>query len=121
MRNGAVVDRTYRADEKVDQAIIEKREMQFLYMDGDEYVFMDTESYEQLLVPRPPSATRRAISSSRRLRSCDVDGEIIGVDIPASVELEVTQTEPGLQGDRVSGAASPRRCRRGSPCRYRCS
>ncbi len=68
-RTGAVLDRTFRAAEKVEQAIVDKREMQFLYRESDEYVFMDTESYEQLHVPPAASATRRAISSSRRLRS----------------------------------------------------
>jgi elongation factor P len=107
-RTGAVLDRTFRASEKVEQAIVDKREMQFLYREGEEYVFMDTESYEQLHVA--PSALGSAsgylVESSTAILAM-YDGEIIGVDIPASVELEVTQTEPGLQGDRVSGARKP--------------
>jgi len=108
MRNGAVIDRTYRADEKLDQAIIEKKEMQFLYSDGGNYVFMDNSDYEQLSSPREAFG-----SAANFLKEGDsallqfYGGEIIGVDLPAAVELAVTQTEPGLQGDRVSGARKP--------------
>src|ERR1700691_5162229 len=105
VRTGAVIERTYRADEKLDQALIDKREMQFLYMDGDGFVFMDNADYEQL------TASRAALGSSANLlQEGDsavlqmYDAEIVGVDLPAAVELTVTETEPGVQGDRVSGA-----------------
>src|ERR1700689_352431 len=108
LRTGSVIDRTYRADEKLDQAIIEKKEMQFLYTDGGAYVFMDNTDYEQL------TSAREALGTAANfLKEGDsallqfYDGEIIGVDLPAAVELTVTQTEPGLQGDRVSGARKP--------------
>ena len=107
-RTGAVLDRTFRADEKVEQAIIDKREMQFLYRDGDDYVFMDNESYDQLHVP--PAALGDAadyiIEASTAILQM-YDDEIVGADLPASVELDVTETEPGVQGDRVSGARKP--------------
>src|SRR5579862_3260269 len=108
VRNGAVVERTYRADEKLEQAIIDKREMQFLYRDGTEYVFMDTSSFEQMQVD--PVALG---SAANYLKETDevvlelFNSEIVGVDLPAAVELSVTETEPGLQGDRVSGARKP--------------
>ncbi len=108
VRTGAVIERTYRADEKLDQALIDKREMQFLYRDGVDYVFMDTASYKQLQVP--PEALGDA---ARYLKETDeavlqlYNNEIVGVDLPAAVELRVTDTEPGLQGDRVSGARKP--------------
>jgi elongation factor P len=105
VRTGAVVERTYRADEKLEQAIIEKREMQFLYRDGDEYVFMDTTSYEQLQVA--PAALGDATSYLKETDEAVLQlygGEIVGVDLPAAVELAVSETEPGMQGDRVSGA-----------------
>ena len=108
VRTGAVIERTYRADEKLEQAIIDKREMQFLYRDGAEYVFMDTTSYEQLQVPSSALG-----SAANFLKETDqavlqlYGGEIVGVDLPAAVELTVTQTEPGVQGDRVSGARKP--------------
>ena len=108
VRTGAVLERTYRADEKLEQAIIDKREMQYLYTDGDEYVFMDNSSYEQMQV------TGAALGESTNyLKEGDsavlqmYDGEIVGVDLPAAVELAVTTTEPGVQGDRVSGARKP--------------
>jgi elongation factor P len=105
VRTGAVIERTYRADEKLNQALIDKREMQFLYLDGDDFVFMDTADYEQLQAPRGSLG-----GSSSFLKEGDsavlqmYEGEIVGVDLPAAVELTVTETEPGVQGDRVSGA-----------------
>ncbi len=108
VRTGAVVDRTYRADEKLEQAIIDKREMQFLYRDGDDYVFMDSTSYEQMQVPRGSlgdAANYLKEGNAAHLQMYGTD--IVGVDLPAAVELTVTVTEPGLQGDRVSGARKP--------------
>jgi elongation factor P len=108
LRTGAVIDKTYRADEKLDQAMIEKRAMQFLYSDGDSYVFMDTADYEQLNAPR--AALGNAANYLKEGDSALLqlfNGEIIGVELPAAVELTVTQTEPGVQGDRVSGARKP--------------
>ncbi|HWE70948.1 MAG TPA: elongation factor P [Acidimicrobiales bacterium] len=108
VRTGAVIERTYRADEKLEQAIIDKREMQFLYRDSADYVFMDTVSYEQLQV-----TTASLGDSANYLKEGDdavlqfYGTEIVGVDLPAAVELKVTETEPGLQGDRVSGARKP--------------
>jgi elongation factor P len=108
VRTGAVIERTYRGDEKLEQAIIDKREMQYLYADGAEYVFMDNSSYDQMQV------TGDALGESTRyLKVGDsailqmYNGGIVGVDLPAAVELEVTETEPGVQGDRVSGARKP--------------
>ena len=108
VRSGAVVERTYRADEKLEQAIIDKREMQFLYRDGSEYVFMDTSTYEQMQVD--PSALGDAASYLKETDEVVLElfgGEIVGVDLPAAVELTVAETEPGIQGDRVSGARKP--------------
>ena len=107
-RTGAVIDRTFRAGEKVDQAVIDKRDMQFLYRDGSDFVFMDNTTYDQRNVA--PAALGDSASFI-------VDGssvvlqlygeEIVGVDLPAAVELAVRETEPGIQGDRVSGARKP--------------
>jgi elongation factor P len=108
VRNGAVLDRTFRADEKVKVASIDKREMQFLYREGTDYVFMDNETYDQIHV-----AAENVGNAVNFLKEGDTavlptyNTEIIGVDLPASVELEVTDTEPGIQGDRVSGARKP--------------
>ena len=108
VRTGAQLERTYRADEKLEQAIIDKRDMQFLYRDGDSYVLMDTTTYEQMEVP--PAALGDA---TKYLKETDAailelyNDDIVGVDLPAAVELQVTETEPGVQGDRVSGARKP--------------
>ena len=108
VRTGNVLDKTFRADERVERANVDKREMQFLYRDGDDYVFMDNDTYEQLHVG--PAALGDAVNfivdgSAMVLQFCK--DEIIGTDLPAAVELTVTDTEPGVQGDRVSGARKP--------------
>jgi elongation factor P len=108
VRTGAVLERTYRADEKLEQAIIDKREMQFLYMDGSDYVFMDTGTYDQMHASR--AALGEAANFLKEGDSAVLQmyrSEIVGVDLPASVELTVRETEPGVQGDRVSGARKP--------------
>jgi elongation factor P len=108
VRTGAVIDRTYRADEKLGLALIDKREMQFLYREGDDYVFMDNETYDQLHVS--PAALGDSVNYLKEGDSAILpmyNGEIVGVDLPAAVVLEVAETEPGIQGDRVSGARKP--------------
>jgi elongation factor P len=108
VRNGAVLERTFNAGVRVEQAIVDKRDMQFLYRDGDDYVFMDGVSYEQLHVPKVAlgdAADFLVEQMSANLAT--FEGEIIQVEIPASVELAIAETEPGLQGDRVSGARKP--------------
>lgn len=108
VRTGNVLDRTFRADEKLERANVDKREMQYLYRDGTDFVFMDTATYEQLSVP--PATLGSAADfilegASMTLQFCK--DEIIGTDMPAAVELLVSDTEPGIQGDRVSGARKP--------------
>ncbi|MEO6121975.1 MAG: elongation factor P [Acidimicrobiales bacterium] len=107
-RTGAVIDRTYRSDEKLEQAIIDKREMQYLYRDGDAFVFMDNTTYDQMTVdPATLGTSARFIKEGDSAVLQLYRDEVVGVDLPASVELTVTETEPGLQGDRVSGARKP--------------
>jgi elongation factor P len=108
IRSGAVIERTYRADEKLEQAIIEKRDMQFLYRDGADFVFMDTTTYEQMTAA--PASLGDAPNFLKEGDAANLqmyNGEIVGVELPAAVELTVTETEPGIQGDRVSGARKP--------------
>jgi len=108
VRTGAVVDRTFRGAEKVEQAVIDKREMQFLYRDGSEFVFMDNESYDQLQVaPGALGESANYIVDGSTVQLAMYDSEIVGVELPAAVELTVSETEPGIQGDRVSGARKP--------------
>jgi elongation factor P len=108
VRSGSSLDRTFRADERVEQAMVDKTEMQFLYRDGSDYVFMDNQSYEQIHVGTAAlgDAAKYVIEGSTVQLQFYKD-EIIGTDLPAAVELTVTQTEPGIQGDRVSGARKP--------------
>jgi len=108
LRNGNVFDKTFNAGIKVEQAILEKKDMQFLYRDGDDYVFMDTASYEQMNVPHVALGDVADYLVESAVAVIAVyNGEIVSVEIPASVELSVTDTEPGVQGDRVSGARKP--------------
>lgn len=108
LRTGNQLDKTFRADEKVEQALIDKKEMQFLYRDGEDYVFMDSGTYEQLTVAPTAlgDATRYIVDGSTVTLQMFGD-EIVGCELPAAVELTVTETEPGVQGDRVSGARKP--------------
>jgi len=107
-RTGAVLERTFRADEKVPLAVIDKREMQYLYREGSAYVFMDNESYEQIHVE-----TSDLGSAVNFMKEGDTvilpvyDDNVVGVELPAAVELTIAETEPGVQGDRVSGARKP--------------
>lgn len=108
LRTGNMLDRTFNAGIKVEQAILEKRDMQFLYKDGDDYVFMDTDTYDQVNI-KPVAlgdAADYLVENAVAIIATH-DGEIVSVEIPASVELEITVTEPGVQGDRVSGARKP--------------
>jgi len=108
VRTGASLDRTYRADEKLAQAIIDKREMQYLYRETEHYVFMDNVSYDQLNVDAPTLGTAKSYLREGDSAVLQIyDDQVVGVDLPASVELTVTETEPGVQGDRVSGARKP--------------
>ena len=108
VRTGAVLDKTFRADEKLEQAIIDKREMQYLYRDGDHYVFMDNTTYDQMHVDAVALGdAQKYVKEGDSAVLQLYKGEIVGVDLPAAVELTVVETEPGVQGDRVSGAKKP--------------
>lgn len=108
LRNGNVFEKTFNAGIRVEQAILDKRDMQFLYKDGDDFVFMDTESYDQSNIS--PTALGEAADYLVEQAMAIIayhNNEIVTVEIPASVELVVSETEPGVQGDRVSGAKKP--------------
>jgi elongation factor P len=108
VRTGAVLEKTFNAGIRVEQAIVDRQDMQFLYRDGDDYVFMNLVSYDQVHVaPKSLGDAADYLVEQAIAQIAQHDGEIIGVEIPASVELTVTVTEPGVQGDRVSGARKP--------------
>jgi len=100
---GSVVDKTFRAGEKFERVRTETKNMQYLYDAGDEVVFMDEETYEQLSLPHSTLEEELAyMQPSTSVQLLFVGGEPSGVQLPASVELEVTETEPGVKGDTVS-------------------
>ncbi len=105
VKSGAVQDRTFKADEKVGLAIVDRREMQYLYREGDDLVLMDNESYEQMHVPVEVvgDAANYLVEGATALVPVH-DGNPLGVELPAAVSLSVTHTDPGVKGDRVSGA-----------------
>lgn len=105
VKTGAVVERTFRADEKVNLAVLDKREMQYLYADDAGLVFMDNETYEQTHVD--PELLGESVKFLKDGVICNVpmyEGTPIGAELPLNIELEITETEPGMKGDRVSGA-----------------
>jgi elongation factor P len=105
---GKVVDKTFNAGVKVEVAILEKREMNFLYKEGDDFVFMDNENFDQMTI----SAATVGEAANFMLENTEAivaihEGNPLYIELPASVELTVTYTEPGLQGDRSSGGTKP--------------
>ncbi len=107
-RTGAVIDRTFRAGEKLERAMIDKREMQYLYNDGAAYVFMDNSTFDQMnITPESLGDAANYLVETSNAVMLMHGTEIIGVDLPSSVELNISETEPGIQGDRVSGASKP--------------
>lgn len=108
VRTGSTVDRTFRAGEKVDRAMIDKRDMQYLYKDGADFVFMDNETYDQRNVtPETLGDAASYLIEARMANMLMYGEEIVGVDLPPSVELTIAETEPGVQGDRSSGGTKP--------------
>lgn len=108
VKTGAVVDRTFRADEKVEQARLDKREMQFLYSDDSGFVFMDNETYEQIHIARDFVGDAAGFLKEADNVSIPMYlGNPIGIDLPTTVDLKVLQTDPGLQGDRSSAGTKP--------------
>ena len=105
---GAVVDRTFRAGEKFPRIFTEVKNMQYLYDTGDEVVFMDAESYEQLSLAHATLEDELPyLVPSSSVQLLFVGGKPSGVQLPASLELEVTETEPGVKGDTVSNVTKP--------------
>lgn len=104
VRNGAVVEITFRAGEKVPKARLERREMQYLYLDGEDYVLMDNESFEQISMrPEQLGDAPKFLKENMVVSVLMYQTEVIGVDLPAQVELAVAETEPGIRGDTSSG------------------
>ncbi len=108
VRTGSVVERTFNAGVKVDQAFLDKREMQYLYHDGTHYVFMDNESFDQISIEEQElGGSAKWLKEGQSASMAMYEGRPVSVDLPASVELLVQHTDPGVKGDRVSGALKP--------------
>jgi elongation factor P len=105
---GKVVDRTFNSDTKVESASVDRREMQYLYHDGEAYVFMDTDTYDQLTLSEDVvgEAKNYLLENATAIVALH-DANPLYIDLPTSVELEITYTEPGLQGDRSTGGTKP--------------
>ncbi|CEP66048.1 Translation elongation factor P/YeiP [Moorella glycerini] len=105
-RTGAVIERTFRAGEKVNRAHIERREMQYLYNDGENYYFMDTETYEQLSLRKDQlDEAVKYLKDNMNIYVLLYQGETIGIELPNFVELKVVETEPGIKGDTATGGS----------------
>lgn len=108
LKTGRVVEKTFRSGESVDSPDIEQKEMQYLYRDGDMYVFMDTSDYEQTSLPK--ANIGEGIKWLKEESICDImffNGEAISVELPTFVELAIAQTDPGMKGDTAAGGSKP--------------
>jgi elongation factor P len=106
--SGKVVDRTFNAGTKIDFATVDRRDFSYLYRDGDGFVFMDTTDYDQVTVPAATVGdAANYMLEGQNVTIATHDGEPLYVELPTSVVLEVTYTEPGLQGDRSSAGTKP--------------
>ena len=108
LRTGAVVEKTFRAGERMEPAYLERRTIQFLYRAGDDYVFMDTETYDQSSLGADQLGDKAEyLKEGIEVSIVSHDGRLLGIDLPDTVELRVTQTDPGLRGDTASGGSKP--------------
>jgi elongation factor P len=114
LRTGAVQEKTFRAGEKVAKAQIENRKMQYLYANGDQHVFMDTESYDQVeLSETAIQYELKFLKENMEVSIMMFGSETLGVELPNTVELEVIETEPGIKGDTASGGTKPAKVQTG--------
>ena len=108
IKNGGVVEKTFRPTEKYPQARIDRKDMQYLYNDGDLYNFMDTETYEQIALDAETIGDAlKFVKENEMCKVCSHNGSVFSVEPPLFVELEITETEPGFKGDTATGASKP--------------
>jgi len=106
--SGKVVDKTFNAGIKVETANVDRRDFQYLYMDGDDFVFMDNDTYDQVNVPAATVGDAKDyMLEGMSVMLASNDGTPLYIELPTSVVLEITYTEPGLQGDRSTGGTKP--------------
>jgi len=108
LRTGAIIDTTFRAGEKVKRAVIDHREMEYLYQDGNDFIFMDSETYEQSPISREQLGDKiKFLKENMKVTILYYQSEPIDIELPLYVELRVIETEPGLKGDTASGGSKP--------------
>ena len=106
--NGGVVEKTFRPTEKCPQARIDRKDMQYLYKDGDLYYFMDVETYDQVaLDSNTIGDALKSVKENEMCKVCSHNGNVFAVEPPLFVELQITETEPGFKGDTATGATKP--------------
>ena len=108
IKSGGVVEKTFRPTEKCPQARIDRKDMQYLYSDGDLYYFMDVENYEQIALDQTTIGdTLKFVKENEMFKICSHNGNVFAVEPPLFVELQITETEPGFKGDTATGATKP--------------
>lgn len=113
--NGGVVEKTFRPSEKFDQAHIERKEMQYLYEDGDLYYFMDNETFEQIAVNKDAVGdSLKFVKENENVKVVSYQGNVFSIEPPITVELKVIETEPGFKGDTAQGATKPAKVETGA-------
>ena len=106
--NGGVVEKSFRPTEKFPQARIDRKDMQYLYSDGDLYNFMDTESYDQIALNADAVGDAlKFVKENEMVKICSYNGNVFAIEPPLFVELQITETEPGFKGDTATGATKP--------------
>jgi elongation factor P len=115
IKSGATLEKTFRSGEKVEPAFVEKKKMQFLYRQGSELVLMDLDSYEQEQVEGASLGEQvKYLKEDMEITMLDCNGEVLGYELPAFVELQVIETDPGFKGDTVSGSNKPAKLETGA-------
>jgi elongation factor P len=108
LRNGKVLEKTFRSGEKVEEADVEDRKMQYLYQDGEQLVFMDTSTYDQLPISLDDVGdAKKFLKENTEVSVMLYKGKPLNIELPAFIEAQITQTDPGLKGDTASGATKP--------------
>jgi elongation factor P len=108
MRTGSIAERTFRTEEKLESAVLDERRAQFLYRSGDEYHFMDTETYEQFFLSEEQlGSARDYLKEEMVVTIISHRGSPLTVEVPTFVELAVVETDPGVRGDTASGGSKP--------------
>lgn len=106
--NGGVVEKSFRPTEKFPQARIDRKDLQYLYSDGDLFNFMDTETYDQIaLNAEAVGDALKFVKENEMVKICSYNGNVFAIEPPLFVELEITDTEPGFKGDTATGATKP--------------